>query len=100
MSPIVRHAVRRPQGGWLTARRRCPRPSAGRSPAMPSPPRRRSERMAAMTGQLHSDAPDAHALATSYAGLLGMEVHGEPGDDWQKDADPVRHPCCLVWDVP
>ena len=41
-----------------------------------------------MIGQLHSvviDAPDAHALATCYAGLLGMEVHGEPGDDWQKD---------------
>ena len=39
-----------------------------------------------MIGQLHSvviDAPDAHALATFYADLLGMEVsRGEPGDDW------------------
>ena len=38
-----------------------------------------------MIGQLHSvviDAPDAHALATFYAGVLGMEVKGEPGDDW------------------
>ena len=38
-----------------------------------------------MIGQLHSvvlDAPDAHALATFYAGLLGMEVKGAPGDDW------------------
>ena len=38
-----------------------------------------------MIGQLHSvviDAPDAHALATFYAALLGMEVQGEPGDDW------------------
>ncbi len=39
-----------------------------------------------MIGQLHSvvlDAPDAHGLATFYAGLLGMEVSsGGPGDDW------------------
>ena len=38
-----------------------------------------------MIGQLHSvviDAPDAHALATFYARLLGMEVKGSPGDDW------------------
>src|SRR4051794_28039218 len=38
-----------------------------------------------MIGQLHSvvlDAPDAHALATFYAELLGMEVKGSPGDDW------------------
>ncbi len=29
------------------------------------------------------DAPDAHALATFYADLLGMEVSkGSPGDDW------------------
>ena len=38
-----------------------------------------------MIGQLHSvviDAPDPHALATFYAGLLGREVKGEPGDDW------------------
>ncbi|WP_345771706.1 VOC family protein [Geodermatophilus sabuli] len=39
-----------------------------------------------MIGQLHSvviDAPDAHALATFYAELLGMEVsRGEPGDEW------------------
>ena len=38
-----------------------------------------------MIGQLHSvviDAPDAHALARFYADLLGMEVKGEPGDDW------------------
>ena len=39
-----------------------------------------------MIGQLHSvviDAPDAHALATFYADLLGMEVSkGSPGDDW------------------
>ena len=38
-----------------------------------------------MIGQLHSvviDAPDAHALATFYAELLGMEVKGDPGDDW------------------
>ena len=38
-----------------------------------------------MIGQLHSvviDAPDPHALATFYAGLLGMEVKGDPGDDW------------------
>jgi len=36
-------------------------------------------------GQLHSyviDAPNAHALAGFYAELLGMEVRGEPGDDW------------------
>jgi len=36
-------------------------------------------------GQLHSyviDAPDAHALATFYADLLGMQVQGSPGDDW------------------
>ena len=38
-----------------------------------------------MIGQLHSvviDAPDPHALATFYAGLLGMEVTGQAGDDW------------------
>ena len=38
-----------------------------------------------MIGQLHSvviDAPDAHALAGFYADLLGMEVKGQPGDDW------------------
>jgi catechol 2,3-dioxygenase-like lactoylglutathione lyase family enzyme len=39
-----------------------------------------------MIGQLHSvviDAPDAYALATFYADLLGMEVgKGSPGDDW------------------
>jgi hypothetical protein len=39
-----------------------------------------------MIGQLHSaviDAPDPHALATFYAGLLGMEVStGFPGDGW------------------
>ena len=38
-----------------------------------------------MIGQLHSvviDAPDPHALATFYAGLLGLEVEGGPGDDW------------------
>ena len=38
-----------------------------------------------MIGQLYSvviDAPDPHALATFYAGLLGMEVKGSPGDDW------------------
>jgi catechol 2,3-dioxygenase-like lactoylglutathione lyase family enzyme len=42
-------------------------------------------RMTPMIGQLHSvvlDAPDAHALATFYARLLGMEVKGSPGDDW------------------
>jgi hypothetical protein len=36
-------------------------------------------------GQVHSvviDAPDPHALAGFYAGLLGMEVQGSPGDDW------------------
>jgi catechol-2,3-dioxygenase len=41
--------------------------------------------MATMIGQLHSvviDAPDPHALATFYAGLLGMDVKGSPGDDW------------------
>jgi catechol 2,3-dioxygenase-like lactoylglutathione lyase family enzyme len=41
--------------------------------------------MEPMIGQLHSvviDAPDPHALATFYAGLLGMEVKGSPGDDW------------------
>jgi catechol 2,3-dioxygenase-like lactoylglutathione lyase family enzyme len=41
--------------------------------------------MGRMIGQLHSvviDAPDPHALATFYAGLLGMEVKGNPGDDW------------------
>jgi catechol 2,3-dioxygenase-like lactoylglutathione lyase family enzyme len=41
--------------------------------------------MSSMIGQLHSvviDAPDAHALATFYANLLGMEVKGAPGDDW------------------
>ena len=38
-----------------------------------------------MFGQLHSvvrDAPDAHALATFYAGPLGMDVKGSPGDRW------------------
>ena len=38
-----------------------------------------------MIGQLHSvviDAPDAHALARFYADLPGMEVKGDPGDDW------------------
>jgi catechol-2,3-dioxygenase len=38
-----------------------------------------------MIGQLHSiviDAPDAYALAGFYAELLGMEVKGEPGDEW------------------
>ena len=38
-----------------------------------------------MIGQLHSvviDAPDAHALARFYAELLGMDVKGDPGDDW------------------
>jgi hypothetical protein len=38
-----------------------------------------------MIGQLHSvvlDAPDAHALATFYARLLGMDVKGAPGDRW------------------
>jgi catechol-2,3-dioxygenase len=39
-----------------------------------------------MIGQLHSvviDAPDAHALATFYAELLGLEVSkGGPGDGW------------------
>ena len=38
-----------------------------------------------MIGQLHSvvlDAPDPHALATFYAGVLGMEVQGGPDDDW------------------
>ena len=38
-----------------------------------------------MIGQLHSvviDAPDAHALARFYADLLGMDVKGDPGDDW------------------
>jgi hypothetical protein len=41
--------------------------------------------MAGVIGQLHSyviDAPDAHALATFYAELLGMQVQGSPGDDW------------------
>ena len=38
-----------------------------------------------MIGSLHSvviDAPDPHALATFYAELLGLEVEGDPGDDW------------------
>ena len=39
-----------------------------------------------MIGSLHSvvlDAPDAHALATFYADLLGLEVtKGGPGDTW------------------
>ena len=39
-----------------------------------------------MIGQLHSvviDAPDAHALASFYAELLGMQIStGGPGDDW------------------
>ena len=41
--------------------------------------------MTSMIGQLHSvviDAPDAHALATFYANVLGMEVKGAPGDAW------------------
>jgi hypothetical protein len=41
--------------------------------------------MATMIGQLHSvviDAPDPHALATFYAGVLGMEIKGSPGEDW------------------
>ncbi len=55
-----------------------------------------------MIGQLHSvvldapDAPDAHAVATFYAELLGMEVRGDPGDDWRKDPtaphDTLRAP--------
>jgi catechol-2,3-dioxygenase len=28
------------------------------------------------------DAPDPHALAGFYAGLLGLEVKGDPGDEW------------------
>lgn len=54
-----------------------------------------------MIGQLHSiviDDPDAHALATCCAALLGMEVRGAPGDDRRRD--PVGHPFCLVWDAP
>jgi catechol-2,3-dioxygenase len=38
-----------------------------------------------MIGQLHSvviDAPDAYGLAAFYAELLGMEVQGQPGEDW------------------
>ena len=38
-----------------------------------------------MIGELRSvviDAPDAHALARFYAELLGMDVDGNPGDDW------------------
>ena len=38
-----------------------------------------------MIGQLHSvviDAPDPHALAAFYAELLGLEIEGDPGDDW------------------
>ena len=38
-----------------------------------------------MIGSLHSvviDAPDPHALATFYAELMGLEVQGDPGDDW------------------
>ena len=38
-----------------------------------------------MIGQLYSvviDAPDPHALATFYAELLGLEIKGDPGDDW------------------
>ncbi len=42
--------------------------------------------MGVMIGSLRSvvlDAPDAHALATFYAELLGMELtDGSPGDDW------------------
>jgi hypothetical protein len=55
-----------------------------------------------MIGQLHSvvlDARDLHALATFHAGLLGMAVKGAPGGDVRVYADPVGHPCCLVWDV-
>ena len=28
------------------------------------------------------EPPDAHALARFYADLLGMDVTGDPGDDW------------------
>ena len=38
-----------------------------------------------MIGQLYSvviDTPDPHALATFYAELLGLEIKGNPGDDW------------------
>jgi catechol-2,3-dioxygenase len=41
--------------------------------------------MSDMIGSLHSvviDTPDPHALATFYAELLGLEVKGDPGDDW------------------
>jgi catechol 2,3-dioxygenase-like lactoylglutathione lyase family enzyme len=72
MDVIVRHAPLPDPAGV-----RCPGPHWSTSG-----PR---EKMAAMIGQLHSvviDAPDPHALATFYAGVLGMEVKGEPGDDW------------------
>jgi len=38
-----------------------------------------------MIGQLRSvvlDAPNPHALASFYAAVLGMEIDGDPGDDW------------------
>src|SRR6185312_13487447 len=71
-------AGRPPPRGWPDGG--ANRPGSGGAPALVP------VRMAFMIGQLHSvviDAPDAHALATFYADLLGMEVSkGAPGDDW------------------
>ena len=75
--PILRHRGVRVETGW--PHRRADRPGSDcRAPG-------RHGQDGAMIGQLHSvvlDAPDAHALATFYADLLGMEVKGGPGDDW------------------
>src|SRR4051794_3087212 len=81
-------------GGW-TCLRSSGTPDGRRSRGWPDPPGRRpgsgcrggaaARQDGAMIGRLHSvviDAPDPHALATFYAGLLGMEIKGAPGDEW------------------
>src|SRR5690349_14852556 len=76
--------VREPSLGTVIGRSR--EETARDDPA--TPPRQRAapgRQDGAMIGQLHSvviDAPDPHALATFYAGVLDMEIKGGPGDDW------------------
>src|SRR3712207_3320949 len=72
-APIVRHPAGMSATGW-------PDP-CGRRPGSRCRARSGDDQDGDMIGQLHSvviDAPDAHALATFYAELLGMEVEGSP----------------------